>query len=210
MFGFDKIKDLAKKGVNKVANANFKIRKTESDSEEDPDTLDIEEYSPGSKHPDFEHEIIQENKKLKSLVSILMKEKDQITTELGESTKIVRKLEDKNEDLKVKSLALASQKQILQMKYQEAESSSTPKHKDRLNSTNCEVEEGEQEKTEDLDTLISQLKDSIARYQSENTKLKKEIRNLSENLEAERKIFENKIHKNEDFREEDYIKRAKE
>ena len=102
MFGFDKFKEIAAKSVKRVVNTDFKLKKEESEPEEEED---------------FEQVLIQENKKLKAMVSSLLQEKEHISKELVDSTKALRKAEDENEDLRVKSLALASQKQILQMKY---------------------------------------------------------------------------------------------
>jgi hypothetical protein len=61
--------------------------------------------------------LIQENKKLKLIVTTLLQEKNQAENKLTLANQDKRKLKDDNEDLKVKSLALASQKQMLQFKY---------------------------------------------------------------------------------------------
>ena len=71
----------------------------------------------GEDEEDFESVLIQENKKLKILVASLLQEKEETESKLTSANQETQKLKEDNEDLKVKSLALASQKQMLQMKY---------------------------------------------------------------------------------------------
>ena len=137
-----------------------------------------------------------------------MAEKEQAEATLTETNHKIRKLKDDNEDLKVKSLALASQKQILQMKYNEI--GGEDKRKERGNSTNSEQIDDDKDNVEDLDTLVAELKDSSARCQAENDKMRKEMQTIKSDLEAERKIFESKLKIDKEFKEEDFEPKMRE
>lgn len=98
--------------------------------------------------------------------------------------KKLRKVEEANEDLKVKSLALASQKQILQMRYR---FNSTPTHQHFIGTESPDLDKDDDE--QDLDSLLIELKDSVSRFQSENERLKRDLDTANQGLEAERRFY---------------------
>ncbi|CAI2368489.1 unnamed protein product [Moneuplotes crassus] len=203
MFGFDKLKEIATKGVRKVVNRDFILKKQieETDQDQDIEIIPKDASLDPSSYENFEQTLIQENKNLKTLVSELLQEKEEVETKLTKNAKTLRKFKDDNEDLRVNSLALASQKQILQMKYSEIEGSKGNKT-DETDSNLLKIEE--------LEKVIQQLKDSTACYKSENNKLKREVENIRADSEAERKIFQVNVKSEEKFTEAEFVKKARE
>ena len=101
MFGFDKIKKLAKDNINRVVKSEFKFQRKDSDQSDE----------------DYEEILINENQKLKELVKQLMHQKEADANKIKAKDKEYSKAKDDIEDLRLKVLELASQKQILHMKH---------------------------------------------------------------------------------------------
>lgn len=179
MFGFDKIKKLATDNIQRVVNTDFHATHSESEPDEEED---------------FEDVLLQENKKLKVLVNSLLQEKESISSELEVKSKELRQSEDDKEDLKVKSLMLASQKQMLQMQYKYSGKYSFQQNiltraKPFLEQITVVNNEEEEKDTKDIDTCIAELKGSLDKYHNENTRLKQDLEKAQANIEAERNVF---------------------
>ena len=99
MFGFDKIKNLARDNLNKVVKSDFNTQRKSSDASDES----------------YEEILLTENKKLKELIKGMLAEKDNQTEVAKNSQTQLRDAQDQVEDLKLRCLELASQKQILQM-----------------------------------------------------------------------------------------------
>lgn len=121
---------------------------------------------------------------MKLLVTSLLQEKEEAENKLTQITQEKRKLKDDNEDLKVKSLALASQKQMLQLKY-----NFSGKHliisipiSNLWYIEQQDLSPALKEETENIDTIVTQLKDSVERFRTENNRLKQELETAKSEL----------------------------
>ena len=96
MFGYEKIKEFARNNINRVVNTEFTSKQEDIEQDES-----------------LEEVLIEENKKLKSIIASLMEEKKQHEGEMEKKAQALRRSKDEIEDLKLKSMNLIISNQLL-------------------------------------------------------------------------------------------------
>jgi chaperonin GroEL (HSP60 family) len=73
----------------------------------------------------------------------------------------------------------------------------------------ADLDPGVKEETDNIDSIVTQLKDSVDKFKIENNRLKRELEGVKDDLQAERLIFQSKI-KPESYTQPNYEKQKRE